>query len=132
VFAGLLLVLGGGLIALGSQRDWLTAHLAGNESATLNVASARFSIVMLIFAGLIIVLGFVRFSRGFSKDVSLHQIAALASAAAVVAALVRTGLFLADHNLALSSTSTYGHLSIGLGVYLMAAGVAATFLSRFA
>jgi hypothetical protein len=132
VLAGFLLVLGGGLIALGSQRDWLTAHLAGNESATLNVTSSRFSVVMLLFAGLIIVLGFVRISRGFTTDVSLHQIAALASVAAVVAALVRTGLFLADHNLAISSTSTYGHLSIGMGAYLMAGGVVMTFLSRLA
>ena len=132
MLAGFLLVLGGGLIALGSQRDWLTAHLAGNDSTTLNVASARFSVVMLLFAGLIIVLGFVRASRGLSRDMSLHQIATLASVAAVVAALIRTGLFLADHNLALSSTSTYGHLSIGMGAYLMAGGVVMTFLSRLA
>jgi len=96
VLAGFLLILGGGLIALGSQRDWLTAHLAGNESATLNVASSRFSIAMLILAGLIIVLGFVRVSRGYVTDVSLHQIAALASIAVVAAALIRTGLFFTD------------------------------------
>ena len=132
MLAGFLLILGGGLIALGSQRDWLTAHLAGNESATLNVASSRFSVAMLIFAGLIIVLGFIRVSRGYVKDASLHQIASLASLAAVAAALARTGLFLADHHLAISSASSYGHLSIELGVYMMAGGVATTFLSRLA
>lgn len=132
MLAGFLLILGGGLIALGSQQDWLTAHLAGNGSATLNVASSRFNVPMLILAGLIIVLGFIRVSRGFSKDVSLHQIAALASFAAVAAALVRTGVFLADHDLAIGSTSTYGHLSIGTGVYLMAGGVVTTLLSRLA
>jgi len=132
VLAGFLLVLGGGLIALGSQRDWLTAHLAGNESATLNVASSRFSLLILVFAGLIIVLGFVRVSRGFAKDASLHQIASLAALAAVAAALVRIGLFLADHNLAISSASSYGHLSLELGIYLMAGGVVTTLLSRLA
>lgn len=132
MLAGFLLVLGGGLIGLGSQRDWLTAHLAGNESATLNVTSSRFSVAMLLLAGLIIVLGFIRVSRGYSKDVSVHQIASLASFAAVAAALVRIGLFLADQNLAISSTSSYGHLSVGLGVYLMAGGVVATLLSRLA
>ena len=132
MLAGFLLVLGGGLIALGSQRDWLTAHLAGNESATLNVASSRFSLLILVFAGLIIVLGFVRVSRGFAKDASLHQIASLAALAAVAAALVRIGLFLADHNLAISSASSYGHLSLELGIYLMAGGVVTTLLSRLA
>lgn len=132
MLAGFLLVLGGGLIAWGSQQDWLTAHLAGNESATLNITNSRFSIAMLLLAGLIIVLGFVRVSRGYSKDVSVHQIASLASFAAVAAALVRVGLFLADQNLAISSTSSYGRLGIGLGVYLMAGGVVATLLSRLA
>jgi hypothetical protein len=132
VLAGFLLVLGGGLIALGSQRDWLTAHLAGNKSATLNVAGSRFSIAMLVFAALIIVLGFVRISRGYAKDVSLHKIASLASLAAVAAALARSGLFLADNNLAVSSPSSYGHLSLELGVYALAGGVISTLLSRLA
>ena len=130
MLAGFLLVLGGGLIALGSQRDWLTAHLAGNESATLNVTNSRFSILILIFAGLIIVLGFVRISRGYAKDASLHQVASLAALAAVAAALVRIGFFLADHNFAISSASSYRHLSLELGIYLMAGGVVTTLLSR--
>ncbi|GEM_PF-1007736 len=144
---GFLLILGGGLIALGSQQDWLTAHLAGNQSAglnaagsrfagnqsaTLNSAGSRFGIAMLVFAALILVLGFVRISRGYAKDASLHQIASWASFAAIAMALARTGLFMSDHSLAITSTSSYGHLSLELGVYLLIAGFISTLVSRLA
>jgi hypothetical protein len=132
VLAGFLLVLGGGLIALGSQRDWLTAHLAGNESATLNVASSRFNIVILIFAGLIIVVGFIRVSRGFAKDPPLHQVASLASIATVVAVLIRTAIFLGDQSLSIGSPSSWTHLDPALGIYLLAGGIVVTLASRLA
>lgn len=132
VLAGFLLILGGGLIGLGSQQDWLTANLAKNESATLNVAGSRFGNVLLLFAGLVIVLGFVRISRGYSEDSPLHQIASLASLAALVTALVRTWLFLVDHHLSVISTSSYGHLDLKLGVLMLLGGAATTFVSRFA
>ena len=99
---------------------------------TLNVMSSRYSLLILVLAGLIVVLGFVRVSRGFAKDASIHKIASLAALAAVAATLVRIGLFMADHNLALGSASSYGHLSAELGLYLMAGGVVTTFLSRLA
>jgi len=132
VLAGFLLLLGGGLIALGSRQDLLTAHLAGNESATLNVAGARFGAALLVFAALIVTLGVARMVRGYAKDTSLHQIASLASLAAVATVLARSGLFLADHNLSITSPSSYGHLGLALGVYMLAGGVASTLLSKLA
>lgn len=147
MLAGFLLILGGGLIALSSQQDWLTVHLAGNQSsglnapgsrfagsksATLNVAGSRFGIAMLVFAAAILVLGFVRISRGYAKDQSLHQIATWTSIAAIAAALARIGLFISDHNLAITSTSSYGHLSLELGVFVLIAGVLSTLVSRLA
>lgn len=132
MLAGFLLILGGGLIALGSQQDWLTADLAGNKSATLNVAGSRFGIAMLVFAAAILVLGFVRISRGYAKDQSLHQIATWTSIAAIAAALARTGLFMSDHSLAITSTSSYGHLSLELGVFMLIAGVISALVSRLA
>ena len=132
VLAGFVLVLGGGLIALGSRQDLLTAHLAGNESATLNIAGARFGTAMLVFAALIVVLGVARIVRGYAKDPSVHQIASLASFAAVATILARTGLFLTDHNLSIGSPSSYGHLGLALGVFLVAGGVVLTFFSKLA
>ena len=132
MLAGFLLILGGGLIALGSQQDWLTAHLAVNQSATLNSAGSRFGIAMLVFAALILVLGFVRISRGFAKDPPLHQIASWASFATIAMALARTGLFMSDHSLAITSTSSYGHLSLALGFYMLLGGFISTLVSRLA
>lgn len=132
MLAGFLLVLGGGLIALGSRQDWLTVQLANNESATLNVAGSRFGNAMLVFAALIIALGIARIVRGFAKDASLHGIASLASFAAIATALARTGLFLTDHNLSISSPSTYSHLGLALGVYMLAGGVISTLLAKLA
>lgn len=132
MLAGLLLLLGGGLIALGSRQDLLTAHLAGNESATLNIAGSRFGTALLVFAALIVTLGVVRMVRGYAKDASLHQIASLASFAAIAAVLARTGLFLTDHNLSIVSPSSYGHLGLALGVFAVAGGVALTLVSKLA
>jgi len=132
VLAGFLLVLGGGLIALGSQQDWLTAHPVGSESVTLSISASRFSIVILVFAGLIVVLGFIRVSRGFAQDPPLHQIASLASAAAIVAVLIRTAVFLGDQNLALSSLSSLTHLDPALGIYMLIGGVVTTLAARLA
>jgi hypothetical protein len=132
VLAGFLLVLGGGLIALGSRQDWLIAHLANNETATLNVAGSRFGNAMLVFAALIIVLGIARVVRGYAEDNSLHRIASIASFAAIATALARTGLFLTDHNLSIASTASYGHLDLELGVFMLLGGVAATLISKLA
>jgi hypothetical protein len=132
VLAGFLLALGGALIALGSRQDWFTAHLANNESATLNVAGTHFGTAMLIFAALIIALGVARVARGYAKDTSLHGFALLILFATVATALVRTGLFLSDHHLSLVSPSSYGHLSLALGVYMLAGGVISAFLARSA
>ena len=132
MLAGLLLLLGGGLIALGSRQDLLTAHLAGNESATLNIAGTRFGTALLVFAALIAALGVVRIVRGYAKDASLHQIAALVSLATIATILARGGLFLADHNLSVVSPSSYGHLGLALGVFVVAAGIALTLVSKLA
>jgi hypothetical protein len=130
VLAGFLLVLGGGLIALGSRQDLLTAHLAGGESATLNVAGTRFGTALLVFAALIAALGVARIVRGYAKDAPLHQIAAVASLAAIATVLARAGLFLIDHNLSIGSPSSYGHLGLALGVYALAGGVVLTLISK--
>jgi hypothetical protein len=132
MLAGFLLVLGGGLIAFGSRQDWLIAHLANNETATLNVAGSRFGNAMLVFAALIIVLGIARIVRGYAEDKSLHRIASVASFAAIATALARTGLFLADHNLSIVSMASYGHLDLKLGVFVLLSGVAATLISKLA
>ena len=132
MLAGFLLVLGGGLIALGARRDWLIAHLANNETATLNVWGSRFGNAVLVFAALIVVLGIARIARGYAKDMSLHRFASVASFAAIAVALARTGLFLVDHNLSIGSASSYSHLDIKLGIYLLFAGVAMTISSRLA
>ena len=105
MLAGFLLALGGALIALGSRQDWLTANLANNESATLNVAGTRFGTAMLIFAALLIALGVARVARGYAKDTSLHGYASLILFATVATALTRTGLLLSDHHLSLVSQS---------------------------
>ncbi len=130
MLAGFLLVLGGGLIALGSQQDWLIAHLTSGANVTLNVSTSRFSIVILIFAGLIIVLGFIRVSRGFAKDPPLHQIASLASLATIVAVLIRTAVFLGDQNLAVGSLSSWTHLDPARGIYMLAGGIVTTLAAR--
>ena len=130
MLAGFLVALGGALIALGSRQDWFTAHLANNESATLNVAGSHFGTALLIFAALIIVLGVARVVRGYAKDTSVHGLAALLSVAAVVTALVRTGLFLTDHHLSVSSPSSWGHLRPAIGVYLLLGGVISTLFSK--
>jgi hypothetical protein len=132
VLAGFLLLLGGGLVAFGSRQDWFTAHLANNESATLNVAGSRFGNAMLFFAALIIALGIARIIRGYAKDETLHGIASLAAFASIATFIARTGLFLTDHNLALTSPSSYGHLGLGLGIYILAGGVIATLVSKLA
>ncbi len=132
VLAGFVLVLSGGIIALGSRQDLLTAHLAGNESATLNIAGTRFGTAMLVFAALIAALGVARIVRGYAKDPPLHQMASLVSLAAIATVLSRTGLFLADHNLSIVSPSSYGHLGLALGVFLVAGGVVLTFVSKLA
>ena len=130
MLAGFLLALGGALIALGSRQDWYTAHLANNESATLNIAGTRFGTALLIFAALIIALGVARVARGYAKDTSLHGIASLILFATVATALTRTGLFLSDHHLSLVSPSSYRHLSLALGVYMLAGGVISAFLAK--
>ena len=124
---------------MSSRQNWLSFHHASgkgdlvlNESATLNIADSRFSVVILICAALIILLGFFRVSRGLSKDVTLHQIAALASFAAVVAAFVRTAIFLDDQNLAVGSSSSWTHLDLARGIYMLAGGVVVTLVSRLA
>jgi hypothetical protein len=132
VLAGFLLVLGGGLIALGSRQDWFTVQLAGNESATLNIAGSRFGNAMLVFAALILVLGVARMVRGYAQDVSLHGIASLAAFATIATVLARTGLFLNDQNLSITSPSSYGNLGLQLGIYVLAGGVISTLLSRLA
>jgi hypothetical protein len=132
VLAGFLLLLGGGLVALGSRQDWLTVHLASNESATLNVASSRFGNAILAFGMLIMALGIARFVRGYAKDESLHKIALVAALGAVAIVLARTGLFLTDHNLSVGSPSSYGHLGLALGIYVLALGVVSTFLAKLA
>ena len=120
------------MIALGSRQDWLIAHLANNETATLNVAGSRFGNAMLVFAALIVVLGIARIARGYAKDESLHRIASVASFAAIVVALARTGLFLVDHHLSIISTASYGHLDLKLGVLMLLGGVSATLVSKLA
>jgi hypothetical protein len=132
MLAGFLLILGGGLIALGSRQDWLVAQLANNESATLNVAGSRFGNAMLVFAALIVVLGIARIVRGYARDDSLHRVASVTSLAAIATALARTGLFLTDHNLSIVSPASYGHLDLEQGVFMLLGGVAATLISKLA
>ncbi|MGC9974424.1 MAG: hypothetical protein ABSC36_03405, partial [Gaiellaceae bacterium] len=126
------LVVGGGLIAFSSRQDWLVARLANNESATLNVAGSRFGTALLIFAMFIVALGIARIARGYAKDNALHRIASVASVAAIALAVVRAELFLVDHNLSATSTASYKHLDLKLGVLTLLGGIATTFLSRLA
>jgi hypothetical protein len=132
VLAGFLLILGGGLIALGSRQDLLTAHLAGNDNPALNVAGTRFGTALLGFAALIMVLGVARIVRGFAKDALLHQIASFLSVGAIAIVLARGGLFLVDHNLSITSPSSYGHLGLAIGIYALVGGVVLTFVSKLA
>ncbi|MGA9761778.1 MAG: hypothetical protein WBQ14_05085 [Gaiellaceae bacterium] len=132
MLAGFLLVLGGGLVALGSRQDLLTVHLAGNENSALNVAGSRFGTTLLIFAALIATLGAARIVRGFAKDASLHQIASFISVGVIATVLARGGLFLADHNLSITSPSSYGHLGLATGIYALAGGVVLTFVAKLA
>jgi hypothetical protein len=132
VLAGVLLVVSGGLIAFSSRQDWLVAHLGNNESATLNVAGSRFGTALLIFAMIIVGLGIARIARGYAKDNALHRIASVASLAAIALALARAELFLVDHNLSATSTASYKHLDLKLGVLTLLGGVIVTFLSRLA
>ena len=132
MLAGFLLALGGALVALGSRQDLLTAHLANNESATLNIAGTRFGTAMLVFAALMIALGVARVARGYAKDTSLHGYASLILFATVATALTRMELFLSDHHLSLVSPSSYGHLRLALGVYILAGGIISALLARSA
>jgi hypothetical protein len=132
VIAGFLLVLGGGLVALGSHRDWLSVHLPGDGIAVLNVVGSRFGTAMLVFAALIVALGIARIARGYAEDRSLHLIASLGALAVVVLALVRICIFLVDHNLSLGSLSSYGRLDLKSGGYLLCLGVVVTVSSRLA
>jgi hypothetical protein len=132
VLAGFLLVVSGGLIAYSSREDWLVAHLANNESATLNLAGSRYGTALLAFGMIIVALGIARIARGYAKDNALHRIASVASLAAIALALARAELFLVDHNLSATSTASYKHLDLKLGVLTLLGGVAVTFLSRLA
>lgn len=132
VLAGFLLFLGGGLIALGSRQDLLTGRPAGGESVTLNLSASHFGHAILVFSALIIGLGVARIARGFAKDAPLHTTASLISIAAVVAALARAAIFFSNHDLPLTSPSSYGHLGLAAGALLIAGGVVTTFLSKVA
>lgn len=132
MLAGVLLVLGGGLVALGSRQDWLALNLPHGDTATLDVIGSRFGNGMLVFAAVIIVLGIARVARGYAEDRALHRIAMVAALAAIAMALARTGLFLVDHSLSITAASSYTHLTIERGIYLLAAGTVVTAVSRFA
>lgn len=130
MLAGFMLIVGGGLVALGSHQDWLTASLPQNASATLNVVGTRYGTAMLVLAMLIAALGVARIARGYAEDRALHRVATVALLAAIALAFARTGLFMADHNLAIGSPGSYGHLDLRRGVYLMLLGAVTTISSR--
>jgi hypothetical protein len=132
VLAGLLLVVGGGLIAVGAREDWLLVHVPRGGTMALNEAGSRFGNALLVFAALIVILGLVRIGRGFAEDRMLHRIAFYVSVAAIAAILVRSAIFLSDHDLSIGDLDSYQHVDLRLGVYLLAAGVVVTLVSRWA
>ena len=132
MLAGALLVLGGGLVALGSRQDWLGLNLPHGGTASLDVLGSRFGNVMLVFAAVIIVLGIARIARGYAEDQALHRIATIAALAAVATALARAGLFLVDHNLSIGSPASYNRLDVKSGIYLLAGGAVLTACARLA
>ena len=130
--AGVLLVLGGGLVALGSRQEWLALNVPHGGTATLDVLGSRFGSGMLVFAALIVVLGIARIARGYAEDRTLHRIATTAALAAIAMALARVRLFLVDHNLSLGAAGSYSHLDVKRGIYMLVGGTVVTALSRFA
>jgi hypothetical protein len=131
VVAGLLLVLSGGLVALGVSNDWLVASLPGGGEATLHLIGTRFGSGLFGFAGALVILGLWRLERGYSDDETVHRLASLVSVAALIVALIRVFLFLGDHELAITQTSTYGRLSVQPGLYFVGAGLVLALLTRF-
>jgi hypothetical protein len=132
MLAGVLLVLGGGLVAFGSRQDWLALNVPQGGTATLDVVGSRFGTGMLVFAAVIVALGVARIARGYAEDRSLHRVATIAALAAIAMALARTGLFLVDHNLSLGAAGSYSHLDVKSGIYMLAGGAVVTAVSRFA
>lgn len=130
MLAGVLLVLGGGLIAFGSRQDWLVANLP-NGKATLDVVNSSFGHALLFFAAVIAALGIARIARHYAQDRGLHRIASIVSLIAIATALVRFELFLSDKSLSLG-VGSYDHLEPRQGSYLLLGGVLVTICSRFA
>ncbi len=131
MIAGLLLLVSGGLVALGVSNDWLVATPPGGSGATLHVMGSGFGSGLFAFAGLLAVLGLWRIERGYSKDETVQQLASLVSVAAVLVALSRVYLFLSDHGFAISSGSTYTQLSLQPGLYFLGGGLLLALLARF-
>ncbi len=131
VIAGLLLVVGGGLLAVGSRQDWLTLDLAQGGTVTLSVNGTFLGGVLLALAGLIVAIGLFRIERGYSEDETLHRIAAYCSIAVAAIVVARAWIFLDEHNLRVSDSATYGHLSFLTGLYLLAGGAVVTLLAKY-
>jgi hypothetical protein len=129
--AGLLVVLSGGLVALGVSNEWLVAALPGGGEAPLHVLGTSFGSGLFALAGTLAVLGLWRLDRGYSEDETVHRLASLVALGGVLVALVRVSLFLSDHELALRQTSTYEHLSLQPGFYVLGGGLVLALLSRF-
>jgi hypothetical protein len=132
MIAGLLLVLSGGMLALGVSNDWLVASLPGGSDATLHLVGTRFGSALFAFAGALAILGLWRLGRGYSNDETVQRLATAVAFGGVLVALIRVFLFLSDHSLALTSRSTYlNDLSLQPGLYFVAGGLMLALLTRF-
>lgn len=131
MIAGLLLVISGGLLAVGSRQDLLTLDLAQGGTATLSVAGTYVGGALLALAGLIVVLGLLRIGRGFSEDETIQRIAMYGSIAVCAVVIVRAWSFLDEHGVPVSHSATYGHLHLLAGVYMLAGGAALALLSKY-
>ncbi len=131
MIAGLLLVVSGGLVALGVSHDWVVAPLPGGSDVTLGVMGSRFGSGLFAFAGMLAVLGLWRLERGYSKDETVQRLASVVAVGALLLALSRLFLFLSDHGFALGSGSTYSQLSLQPGLYFLGGGLVLALLTRF-
>ena len=132
MLAGFLLIIGGGLIAVGVHQDWVVTAPPTGPDQTLNVMGTLYGSCMLVLAGIIIVIGLFRIARGYDKDDGLHSMASFAALSAVLATIVRTLMFLHDKGLRLGSAATYENLDVHMGLYLLAGGFVVSLLAKMA
>ncbi|MGZ4359969.1 MAG: hypothetical protein ACXVZW_09325, partial [Gaiellaceae bacterium] len=121
----------GGLVALGATNDWLDASLPEGGRVTLNVTGSGFGSGLLVFAGVLAILGLWRLSRGYSDDETVQRLASLVAVVGLLVVLVRIELFLSDHGFAVSRTSTYSHVGLQPGLYFLGGGLVLGLLTRF-